>query len=1004
MTSGFRRVVYAGVLAGAVAALGVGDGLAARSDAAGAAVSNMAPAILCPPDVTSEAISAAGAFVFTPGATASDPGDPSPVVTYSHDFGALFPLGDTTVTATATNAVNESASCDFMVTVQDTTPPRIGPIQLDLSTGDLAGQGYVTDGDSTFGIDSPLRRLVIVDASGARRFFVKSYPTLPIGAVSVDVMLSIDVANLTLDGIDTGVHAVLIEGNALNHGVTGREIRVAAIDRGGGQPRFAMQTSSGGYSAGVLCNWFGETQFRIRRNAMGDATLEGCGQSETIPHALLAASSRNDASFEFGATLNDATATVRFGPIGHPIVEATSAAGAIVTFAGPTDAVDPAPTTGCAPVSGSLFPIGVTTVTCSSTDAAGNSGTDTFTVTVWDRTGPVLSDPSDITANAASLAGAVVTYALPVATDAVDPSPSVICSPASGSSFPVGSTLVTCNATDATGNHAETQFFTVTVNLTVPLAITCPAPVASEAISAAGGFVTYPAATAISMGDPTPTIAYSQNSGTLFPLGDTTVTATATDDAGNSATCSFVVTVQDTTPPRIGPIQLDLSTGDLAGQGYTSDGSEPFSVDTVNRRLTIADNSTTGLRFFRKNYASLPIGALSVDVTLSIDGGSVTLQGEDTGIHVLLAEGRGSNNYGVTGREIRAAAIVRGGQRRLALLTSAGAYSGGIPCNWGAELQFRIRRNAVGDATLEGCGESETLVHDDLAASSRADAAFGLGAASANATAVATFGPIGHLDVEATSAAGAVVTFDGPTDAVDPAPITSCVPASGSLFPIGDTIVTCASLDAAGNSGTDTFMVTVRGVAPPAAPKQFFLHGSGSTANPPTLFLDESSPAGSTAKHRDSAGINFNGGNSWKDIGVWNVTPSSLAQGALTNLGNLRVWLGLKNSDDQGTWFDLRAEVRKNGDVVGSGLTRCITGVTRNANQARQTDVDLTMLPPMAGFNGSSDVMSIKLSTRIGTNADDTKCGGHNNAGGLRLYFDAVSRAAKFDATFETGP
>jgi hypothetical protein len=44
-------------------------------------------------------------------------------------------------------------------------------------------------------------------------------------------------------------------------------------------------------------------------------------------------------------------------------------------------------------------------------------------------------------------------------------------------------------------------------------------------------------------------ITYSQNSGTSFDVGSTTVTATATDDETNTATCTFSVTVNDTENP-----------------------------------------------------------------------------------------------------------------------------------------------------------------------------------------------------------------------------------------------------------------------------------------------------------------------------------------------------------------------------------------------------------------------------------------------------------------------
>jgi len=93
--------------------------------------------------------------------------------------------------------------------------------------------------------------------------------------------------------------------------------------------------------------------------------------------------------------------------------------------------------------------------------------TDAAAVTL-DDTPPVISGtPADITqpADAGSCAEAVVTFTDPVATDTCDPSPSVVCSPPSGSTFPVGTTTVTCTATDACGN-ASTSTFDVTVTAT----------------------------------------------------------------------------------------------------------------------------------------------------------------------------------------------------------------------------------------------------------------------------------------------------------------------------------------------------------------------------------------------------------------------------------------------------------------------------------------------------------------------------------------------------------
>jgi hypothetical protein len=52
----------------------------------------------------------------------------------------------------------------------------------------------------------------------------------------------------------------------------------------------------------------------------------------------------------------------------------------------------------CAPPSGSLFGFGTTTVTCSATDNAGNTGTNTFTITVNGFTFAGFYQPVDMTA------------------------------------------------------------------------------------------------------------------------------------------------------------------------------------------------------------------------------------------------------------------------------------------------------------------------------------------------------------------------------------------------------------------------------------------------------------------------------------------------------------------------------------------------------------------------------------------------------------------------------
>jgi len=234
-------------------------------------------------------------------------------------------------------------------------------------------------------------------------------------------------------------------------------------------------------------------------------------------------------------------------------VEATSAAGADVTLNGSGTDPDNDPlsfawtSATCGNASGQSVmltcPLGANTVTLTADDGRGGTASDSTIITVRDTTSPVLHLPTSFFVEAIGPTGAPVTYSVS-SSDSVSGSAAVACAPASGSSLPLGPTIVNCSATDGSGNTSRGSF-TATVRDTTPPAISImpsTVTVAVNAVPVARGALGLPSPVVSDLVDPHPVV--TDTAPASFPAGTTTITFTATDASGNAVRTMLTVNVQ----------------------------------------------------------------------------------------------------------------------------------------------------------------------------------------------------------------------------------------------------------------------------------------------------------------------------------------------------------------------------------------------------------------------------------------------------------------------------
>ena len=466
----------------------------------------MYPVLQIPGDIVVEATSLDQNEVYLGEATATDNGE---IASITNDAPDVFPLGETTVTWTALDSSNNFSSLTQLVTVIDTTAPEISsPVDMTLEATS---------------VDANIVNLTSATASDIQdvTIYVIAPDVFPLGETTV-----------TWTAVDES-------------GNSSSATQIVTI----------VDTTKSGLSI---------PQDQTVEASSLEGTLVEIGQAEAHDITGISSIVHNAPDvFPLGSTLVMWTATDNNGNITTAYQTITVVDTTAPIIISPQDitaeTVDPnmnyielgelvaSDSVGIESIINDkpiAFPFGSTTVTWTVTDTSGNISQATQVVTLIDTTYPEIFVPSDIVVEAAGLTTTMVELGEATGYD--------IMGIASVTEHPprlfiLGETIVTWTITDTSGNSASATQTVTIVDTTAP-SITAPDSITMEATSADSNIVALGNPVSSDLVD-TPSV--SNNAPDVFSLGETTVTWTAVDVSGNSASATQTVTIVDTTAPEL---------------------------------------------------------------------------------------------------------------------------------------------------------------------------------------------------------------------------------------------------------------------------------------------------------------------------------------------------------------------------------------------------------------------------------------------------------------------
>ena len=700
---------------------------------------NTNPTISAPASVTVVANSSCTAFNVALGTALTT--DNCAVAAVTNNAPSVFPLGNTTVTWTVTDASGNSATATQTVTVIDQgNPTLIAPANIVIPAGTNC----------------------IVSVSGIGSAFASDNCTIGAVTNNAPATLPIGVTNVVwtvTDGAGNTATATQI--------VTVVDLVAPSIT-----PPTAVNANTNlgctatGISLGTPVSSDNCSAVTISNNAPSSYPI-----GVTVVTWTATDASGNASIATQTVTVNDIIPPVVTAPSNITVSSITGCNAQNVNLGSPvySDNCSVVSVTNNAPAT---YPAGNTTVTWTVTDASGNSTSVIQTVTVLDQTAPTIVAPSNITtATNSGCAATGIALGNPVTSDNCSAVTLVNNAP---SSYPIGITIITWTATDAAGN-STTALQSVTVNDATAPIVTAPANITVSSITGCNAQNVILGAPVYS--DNCSVVSVTNNAPATFPSGNTTVTWTVTDASGNSTTAQQIVSVTDQTAPTIvAPSNItaitDLgcaATGIPLGSPVTSDNcsavtvtnnapsSYPIGTTIITWTATDASgNATTALQSVTVNDVTAPTVTAPANVTVIPNNGC-------SAINVNIGTPQFSDNCSVISVTNNAPSTFPAGSTTVTWTVT----------------------DANGNSTT---AQQTVTVIDQISPTIVAPSAI---TTATNAGCTAT-GVLLGTPVTSDNCSAVTVSNNAPTS-----------------YPIGTTIVTWTATDAGGNTATATQTVTV---------------------------------------------------------------------------------------------------------------------------------------------------------------------------------------------------